>query len=304
MFDLKNPAVLVLLGLAVYYLLMSSTSSPLAPFNAGANALTNAVTSVATNASNSVNAMLGPNGNGNANAVNAVNGNVLNAVNAVNGNANALNVVNTNLNSPDRFPGANAPSNNGNANVLMTNQEHEKLEVMKRQNAMGCNAGMNDSMVPLASNGANEVGVSVNGIEANGMSGGLANGNGLGVPGVTAPNGNANGANTNGANANGANGNGSALNPLLPHKSQLDANDLLPQNSKMFAELHPNGEGPLDRSFLTSSFHIGIDTVGQSLRNANTGLRAEPANPQGVVSPWLNTTIGPDLTRRPLEGCE
>lgn len=268
MLDLKNPAVIVLLVLAAYYLLMGSR--PLAQFNAGANAVTNAVTDVASGAANLV------------------------SMNSGNGSLNAGN-------APDRFPGANSPSNNGNANVLLTNQEQEKLEIMKKQNAMGCNAGMNDSMVPLASNGENEVGVSVNGIGNNGMAGGLVNGNGLGVPGVTAPNGN--GVNANGVNGN-ANGNGSAFNPLLPHKSQLDANDLLPQNSKMFAELHPNGDGPLDRSFLTSSFHIGIDTVGQSLRNANTGLRAEPANPQGVVSPWLNTTIGPDLTRRPLEGCE
>lgn len=271
--DLKNPAVLVLLGLFAWYLLISPQS--LSRFNTSANAVTNAVTNSVSGVANAVSGVMDP-----ANSVNAGN--------AVLGNGNA----------PDRFPGANAPSNNGNANQLMTNQEHEKLEVMKKQNAMGCNAGMTDTMVPLASNGENEVGVAVNGIEANGMAGGLVNGNGLGVPGVTAPNGG------NGMNGNGANGNGSALNPLLPHKSQLDANDLLPQNSKMFAELHPNGDGPLDRSFLTSSFHIGIDTVGQSLRNANTGLRAEPANPQGVVSPWMNTTIGPDLTRRPLEGCE
>lgn len=271
--DLKNPAVLVLLGLFAWYLLISPQS--LSRFNTSANAVTNAVTNSVSGVANAVSGVMDP-----ANSVNAGN--------TVLGNGNA----------PDRFPGANAPSNNGNANQLMTNQEHEKLEVMKKQNAMGCNAGMTDTMVPLASNGENEVGVAVNGIEANGMAGGLVNGNGLGVPGVTAPNGG------NVMNGNGANGNGSALNPLLPHKSQLDANDLLPQNSKMFAELHPNGDGPLDRSFLTSSFHIGIDTVGQSLRNANTGLRAEPANPQGVVSPWMNTTIGPDLTRRPLEGCE
>ena len=41
--------------------------------------------------------------------------------------------------------------------------------------------------------------------------------------------------------------------------------------------------------------------VNQSLRNANLNLRSEPPNPQVKVSPWLQTTIEPDLNRRPLE---
>ena len=46
-----------------------------------------------------------------------------------------------------------------------------------------------------------------------------------------------------------------------------------------------------------------MNTVGQSLRNANLQIRSEPANPVSNVSPWLNTTISPDLERRPLEIC-
>jgi hypothetical protein len=46
---------------------------------------------------------------------------------------------------------------------------------------------------------------------------------------------------------------------------------------------------------------IGQDTVSNHLRNASYDLRSEPPNPTHVVSPWINTTIGPDLTRRPLE---
>ena len=56
--------------------------------------------------------------------------------------------------------------------------------------------------------------------------------------------------------------------------------------------------------FLNAGHHIGIDTVGQSLRNANLQLRSEPPNPQESVGPWLNSTIEPDLMRVPLElGC-
>ena len=54
-------------------------------------------------------------------------------------------------------------------------------------------------------------------------------------------------------------------------------------------------------NFLDAGFHVGVNTVGQSLRNANLQLRSEPPNPQVAVSPWSNTTIGPDLQRKPLE---
>lgn len=47
----------------------------------------------------------------------------------------------------------------------------------------------------------------------------------------------------------------------------------------------------------------GTNTIGGSLKNSNVGLRSEPPNPKLNVSPWLNSTIYPDLTRRPLEGC-
>lgn len=88
----------------------------------------------------------------------------------------------------------------------------------------------------------------------------------------------------------------------------LSAEDLLPKSAEAddFAARHPEGLGPLaDKNFLTSGFHVGINTVGTSLRNANTGLRSEPANPAEALSPWNNTTITPDLNRRGLEiGCE
>jgi hypothetical protein len=53
-------------------------------------------------------------------------------------------------------------------------------------------------------------------------------------------------------------------------------------------------------NFLTAEQKIGIDTVANSLRNANYNLREEPANPKTVVSIWNQSTIGNDLTRRPL----
>ena len=54
-------------------------------------------------------------------------------------------------------------------------------------------------------------------------------------------------------------------------------------------------------SLLKAGHHIGINTVGQSLRNANLQLRSEPPNPKMDVGPWNQTTIAGDPYRRPLE---
>lgn len=80
------------------------------------------------------------------------------------------------------------------------------------------------------------------------------------------------------------------------NKDRLTSSDLLPidANSK-WAELNPQCAGDVqDQNYLTAGHHIGINTVGQSLRNANLQLRYEPPNPQIPVSPWQISTIEPD----------
>ena len=89
-------------------------------------------------------------------------------------------------------------------------------------------------------------------------------------------------------------------------ENTLQPDELLPnsdaKNINNFNKDYPVSEGILKGvNFLEAGYQVGVNTVGQSLRNANQQLRAEPANPQVNVSPWLNTTIGPDLGRRPLE---
>ena len=86
----------------------------------------------------------------------------------------------------------------------------------------------------------------------------------------------------------------------------LDAKDLLPHDKDSeWAKNSPNTKGALgDKNLLNAGFHIGVNTVGQSLRNANRQIRSEPPNPQVKVSPWLQSTIEPDINRKPLEiGC-
>lgn len=87
-------------------------------------------------------------------------------------------------------------------------------------------------------------------------------------------------------------------------RDRLTADDLLPHdaaNSK-FASVNPLGQGAVDgRNYLSSTQHLGLDTVGSSLRNANRQIRSDPPIKKMSVGPWNNTTIGADTNRRPLE---
>lgn len=86
-------------------------------------------------------------------------------------------------------------------------------------------------------------------------------------------------------------------------KNQLAPQELLPNdpNSK-WAQVNPMGAGDIaGKNFLNAGALIGVNTVGQSLRNASWDLRSEPPNPQVQVSPWQISTIEPDTNRRILE---
>ena len=93
-------------------------------------------------------------------------------------------------------------------------------------------------------------------------------------------------------------------------QNTLAPQDLLPEGQaseiQQFNEGVPDvGEGILRGvNYLDAGFHVGVNTVGQSLRNANLSLRAEPPNPRSQVSPWMMSTIDPDLNRRPLSDGE
>lgn len=56
-----------------------------------------------------------------------------------------------------------------------------------------------------------------------------------------------------------------------------------------------------NQNFLAATQQIGTDTVLSSLRNPSFDIRNNIPNPINVVSPWLNTTITPELERRPLD---
>jgi hypothetical protein len=87
-------------------------------------------------------------------------------------------------------------------------------------------------------------------------------------------------------------------------RDRLTADDLLPKDAadSKWARVNPSGGGNVgDQNYLSAGYHIGVNTVGQSLRNANLQLRSEIPNPQNAVGPWSISTIEPDLRQQTLE---
>ncbi|NBO71166.1 hypothetical protein EBV26_11905 [bacterium] len=86
-------------------------------------------------------------------------------------------------------------------------------------------------------------------------------------------------------------------------RDQLTPAELLPKDqNSVWSQQNPMGSGSLKgKNFLSAGALIGINTVGQSMRNANYQLRSEPPNPQVAVSVFNQSTIEPDTNRRSLE---
>jgi hypothetical protein len=99
-----------------------------------------------------------------------------------------------------------------------------------------------------------------------------------------------------GAGATGAPGASASPNDLLPHD----------QNSE-WAALNPINMSQgniIAGDMLQAGYHIGLDTIGQTMKNANLQLRSDPIIPKQNVGPWNQSTYEPDYARVPLEvGC-
>ena len=90
----------------------------------------------------------------------------------------------------------------------------------------------------------------------------------------------------------------------LVEQEPVKPEELLPAENEAdnWARANPKGEGSLElKNFTEAAFHIGVDTQGNSLRNANLQIRSEPPNPLRPVSIFNNSTIGPDPYRKNLE---
>ena len=86
-------------------------------------------------------------------------------------------------------------------------------------------------------------------------------------------------------------------------RDQLTPGELLPKDpNSVWAQQNPMGTGSLKgKNFLSAGALIGVNTVGQTLRNANYQLRSEPPNPQVPETVFNNSTIEPDTNRRDME---
>lgn len=96
--------------------------------------------------------------------------------------------------------------------------------------------------------------------------------------------------------------NSSNNNPLVAGK-RTTIEDLLPGDANgKWAQVTMSGQGELNNvNLVNAAWHIGINTQGQSMRNANMQLRSDPIIPKLNVSPWNKSTIEPDTNRRALE---
>jgi len=134
---------------------------------------------------------------------------------------------------------------------------------------------------------------------------------GIGAFAASDPNGNAHpgmvagiATSMGGGGQGAASGDGSPTPACFP-RDRLSAQDLLPKDAanSRWAQQNPAVGGDVrDQNFLTAGYHIGIDTVGSSMKNPNLQLRSEPPIEMKPVSPWLqSTTTYSDINRRPLE---
>ena len=82
-------------------------------------------------------------------------------------------------------------------------------------------------------------------------------------------------------------------------------NELLPiDTNSQWASLNPvnmNQGSILNGDMLQAGYHIGLDTIGQTMKNANLQLRSDPIIPKQEVGPWNQSTYEPDYGRIPLE---
>jgi hypothetical protein len=81
--------------------------------------------------------------------------------------------------------------------------------------------------------------------------------------------------------------------------------DLLPKDTNsQWSALNPSSMNKGDilmPDLLQAGYHIGLDTIGQTLRNPNLQLRSDPVIQKQDIGPWNQSTIEPDLGRVPLE---
>lgn len=77
----------------------------------------------------------------------------------------------------------------------------------------------------------------------------------------------------------------------------MDADKLLPQEvNKDWFDTMPEPIKVKNRHLINISKPVGVDTIGSSMKIACRDLRGNIPAPKMVVSPWLSTSVEPDLS--------
>ena len=88
------------------------------------------------------------------------------------------------------------------------------------------------------------------------------------------------------------------------NNKKYNAKDFLPKeiNDEWFDTDFSQAKHDINDNKLinTDKYIIGVNTVGQSLKNASYDIRGTVANPKIAVSPWNNSTYEPDYNIKPL----
>lgn len=79
-------------------------------------------------------------------------------------------------------------------------------------------------------------------------------------------------------------------------KDQFDVTKMLPQELEDWFDITPLQDTKKIRGthLIHPKVHMGVNTVGNSLKNGTHDLRGDVPNPKFYVSPFLNSTIEPD----------
>ncbi len=112
-------------------------------------------------------------------------------------------------------------------------------------------------------------------------------------------------ASASGASAAGA---GGVVDISMPSDSNArpitQPNDLIVKDdpNSEWGKLNLNNMGNvLNADLLQAGYHMGLDSIGSTMKNANLQLRSDPIIPKQDVGPWNQSTYEPDYGRVPLE---
>lgn len=95
-----------------------------------------------------------------------------------------------------------------------------------------------------------------------------------------------------------------SINLSKNNPSKYDVKDFLPKeiNDKWFDTDFSQAKFNIkdDKLINTERYVIGVNTIGQSLKNASYDIRGTVVNPKFSVSPWNNSTYEADYNIKPL----